>query len=46
LYVLVLVSDWQRGQDEEAVEIRPLRMITVADRASSGNVSLTGTAQA
>jgi len=43
---LALLSGCQRGQDEETVEIRPVRVITVADRASSGSVSLTGTVQA
>jgi len=43
---LVLLSGCQRGQDDDAVEIRPVRVITVEDRASSGSVSLTGTVQA
>ncbi len=43
---LALLSGCQRGQDEDTVEIRPVRVITVADRASSGSVSLTGTVQA
>jgi RND family efflux transporter MFP subunit len=43
---LALLSGCQRGQDEDAVEIRPVRAITVADRASSGSVSLTGKVQA
>jgi RND family efflux transporter MFP subunit len=35
------------GGDEDAVtEIRPVRVITIADRASNGSVTLTGTVQA
>ena len=43
---LALLSGCQRGQDDDAVEIRPVRVITVEDRASSGSVLLTGTVQA
>jgi RND family efflux transporter MFP subunit len=43
---LALLSGCQRGQDEDVVEIRPVRVITIADRASNGSVSLTGTVQA
>jgi RND family efflux transporter MFP subunit len=34
------------GDEEEIVEIRPVRVITIADRASNGSVTLTGTVQA
>ncbi len=43
---VILLSACSRGQEEEVAEIRPVRVITVADRASSGSVSLTGTVQA
>jgi RND family efflux transporter MFP subunit len=34
------------GEEDEAVEVRPVRVITVADRASNGTVTLIGTVQA
>lgn len=34
------------GDEDEVVEIRPVRVITIADRASNGFVNLTGTVQA
>jgi len=44
--VMVLLSACQREQQEAAAEIRPVRVITVEDRASGGSVSLTGSIQA
>lgn len=44
--VLVLLSACQSGEDTETTEVRPVRVITVEDRASGGSVSLTGTIQA
>lgn len=43
---IVLLSACQSGQDEEVTEVRPVRVIAIADRASDGSVSLTGTVQA
>lgn len=44
--VLSLLAGCSGDDAEQATEIRPVRVITVADRASSGAVSLTGTVQA
>jgi RND family efflux transporter MFP subunit len=43
---IVLLAACSRGQEEEVGEVRPVRVITVQDRASDGSVSLTGTVQA
>jgi len=43
---MILLAACSRGQEEEVAEIRPVRVITIVDRASSGSVSLTGTVQA
>ena len=43
---VILLAACSRGQEEEVAEIRPVRVITIEDRASSGSVSLTGTVQA
>jgi RND family efflux transporter MFP subunit len=43
---LSLLSGCSGGDEEEVSEIRPVRVVTIADRASSGTVSLTGTVQA
>jgi len=43
---MVLLSSCQRGQEEKAAEIRPVRVTIVEDRAHNGMVSLTGTVQA
>ncbi|MEE4147072.1 MAG: efflux RND transporter periplasmic adaptor subunit [Halieaceae bacterium] len=42
---LFLLSACQGEVDEEVGEVRPVRVITVEDRASNGSVSLTGTVQ-
>lgn len=44
--VLALLSGCSGGDEEDIVEVRPVRVITIADRASSGTVNLTGTVQA
>ena len=44
--VLSLLAGCSGDDAEQATEIRPVRVITIADRASSGAVSLTGTVQA
>ena len=43
---LALLAGCSGGGEEETVEVRPVRVITVADGASSGAVTLTGTVQA
>ncbi len=42
----VLLSACSGGDEEDLVEVRPVRVVTIADRASNGVVSLTGTVQA
>lgn len=43
---IVLLSACQKGQEEKAAEIRPVRATIVEDRAHNGMVSLTGSVQA
>jgi RND family efflux transporter MFP subunit len=44
--VLGLLTACQRDQEAAAAEVRPVRAITIEDRASGGSVSLTGSVQA
>ena len=44
--VLTQLPGCAGGDEDEVVEIRPVRVITIADRASNGSVTLTGTVQA
>lgn len=43
---LALLSGCSGGDEDETVEVRPVRVVTIADRASNGAVTLTGTVQA
>lgn len=44
--VLAQLPGCAGGDEDEVAEIRPVRVITIADRASNGSVTLTGTVQA
>ena len=44
--VLAQLPGCSGGDEDELVEVRPVRVITIADRASNGSVTLTGTVQA
>lgn len=52
LPALILCAAWallpgcSGGDEEKGAEVRPVRVVTIADRASNGAVTLTGTVQA